>query len=101
MKWIAKQIGELVEEPFHEDVPIKTSDKKMYFLLRECWQELRTDIRPGGNLSSLESFQRQCLLGTMSLLDSCPLGLVAPWNDVSLGLMSPRNLGNLESCLPD
>ena len=44
MKWIAEQIGELVEEPFHEDVPIKTSDKKMYFLLRQCWQEF-TDIR--------------------------------------------------------
>ena len=43
MKWIAEQIGELVEQPFHEDVPIETKDKKLYFLLRECWQEF-TDI---------------------------------------------------------
>ena len=44
MKWIAEQIAELVEEPSHEDVLIETKDKKLYFLLRQCWQEF-TDIR--------------------------------------------------------
>ena len=44
MKWIGKQICELVEERFHEDIPIKMTDKKLYFVLREYWQEF-TDIR--------------------------------------------------------
>ena len=39
MELIGKQIGELVEEGFHEDIPIKMTDKKLYFVLREYWQE--------------------------------------------------------------
>ena len=37
----------------------------------------------------------------MSLLDSCPLGLVAPRNHVSLRILSPRTLGKAESCPSD
>ena len=45
MKLLGVQIGELVKETFHEDVPIKMKAKKLYLLLREYWRELTADIR--------------------------------------------------------
>ena len=46
MKLIVKQIGELVEEGFYEDIPIKMTDKKMYFVLRDKWQQFIEIWRP-------------------------------------------------------
>ena len=39
MKLIEQQIGELVEDGYCEDSPIKMSDKRLYFAQRQCWQQ--------------------------------------------------------------
>ena len=40
MRVMAQQIGEIVEDPYHEDVPIEMKHKKLYFFFNECWEEL-------------------------------------------------------------
>ena len=40
MRVMAQQIGEIVEDPYHEDVPIEMKHKKLYFFFNQCWEEL-------------------------------------------------------------
>ena len=46
MKLIVKEIGGLVEEGFYEEIPIKMSDKKMYFVVRDNWQQFTEIWQP-------------------------------------------------------
>ena len=47
MKLIEKQIRELVEDGYcEEDIPLKMSDKRLYFVLRDKWQQFIEIWRP-------------------------------------------------------
>ena len=65
---IEKQIGELVEDGYCEDIPIKMSDKRLYFAQRECWQHFIKMWRPALSSDFSSTEDKKCII-MKALLD--------------------------------
>ena len=63
MKLMEKQIRELVEEGFcDEDIPLKMSDKRLYFVLRDKWQQLIEIWRPVPSTDFTSTEDKKCTI---------------------------------------